>query len=91
MLKCLLSIVYVYCGVLQGGLRTGSEAGSENGKLLIYSILSLIVMRQGSGPHRSSGGAGGVKWSRMPRWGCHRQVTGGGQTGFPEEIPLTSV
>ena len=39
-------------------------------------------MRQGSGPHRSSGGAGGVKWSRMPHRGCHRQVTGGGQTGF---------
>ena len=45
-----------------------------------------------SGPHRSvsevsrrkqsSGGAGAAKRSRMPRRGCHRQVTGGGQTGF---------
>ena len=35
-------------------------------------------------PHRnrSSAGAGAAKRSRMPRRGCHRQVTGGGQTGF---------
>ena len=36
--------------------------------------------------NRSSGGAGGAQRSRMPRRGCHRQVTGGGQTGFLEEI-----
>ena len=54
-----------------------------------------------SGPHRSvsevsgrkqsSAGAGGVKRSRMPRRGCHRQVTGGGQTGFLTEILNVSV
>ena len=30
--------------------------------------------------NRSSGGAGAAKRSRMPHRGCHRQVTGGGQT-----------
>ena len=29
--------------------------------------------------NRSSAGAGGAKRSRMPRRGCHRQVTGGGR------------
>ena len=29
--------------------------------------------------NRSSGGAGEAQRSRMPRRGCHRQVTGGGQ------------
>ena len=38
-----------------------------------------------------SAGAGVAKRSRMPHRGRHRQVTGGRQSGFPEEIPLTSV
>ena len=41
--------------------------------------------------NRSSAGAGAAKRSRMPHRGCHRQVTGGRQSGFPKEIPLTSV
>ena len=44
--------------------------------------------RQGN---RGSEGAGGAKRRRMPRRGCHRQVTGGGQTGFLEEILNVSV
>ena len=44
--------------------------------------------RQGN---RGSGGAGAAKRSRMPRRGCHRQVTGGGLTGFLEEILNVSV
>ena len=49
-----------------------------------------------SGPHRSvsevsgrkpsSAGAGEAQRSRMPHRGCRRKATGGGQTGFLEEI-----
>ena len=35
---------------------------------------------------QSSAGAGEAQRSRMPRRGCHRKVTGGGQTGFLQEI-----
>ena len=58
--------------------------------------MNLIHGRTGAsarfpGGNRSSAGAGEAKRSRMPHRGCRRQATGGGQTGFPEEIINVSV
>ena len=44
--------------------------------IALWSFLFYLCIWSPSGPHRS----------RMPRRGCHRQVTGGGQAGFTEEI-----
>ena len=64
--------------------------------IALWSFLFYICIWSPSGPHRSvsevsgrkqsSACAGGAQRSRMPHWGRHRQVTGGGQSGFPEEI-----
>ena len=75
--------------------RTSQNAGRSDGKqskICSFTEDSASIMmerpiraaperqrgfRQGN---RSSGGAGAAKRSRMPRRGCHRQVTGGGKT-----------